>query len=259
MEPMKVFLHLGMGGIVAQCEWVFWEAVGLIVGELGVVALSVHTIPNQTIMAFCTVPYAFGVAVAIRMGVSLSISVRRTQAIVLVTSGFSTILFGLVSVLVYVYRDAIIYLFTTDDTVKELADLIWWKVSLFNLNVAIFGILAGIATGLGKQWSLGIINFVFLWLFALPMIYYTAVVLDQGLNAVWFWMNIPYLCMNITLIFLFIFTDWYQIQEKIILASDNKIKQDNNNNDCDDDDGDGDGDDDDQQGIALLILESQVK
>ena len=143
---MKGFLHLGMGGIFAQCKLFFWEAVGLVVGKLGVVALSVHTIPNQTIMAFCMVPFSFGVAVAIRMGISLPVSVRRTQAIVLATSGFSLVLFGLVSGAVYVYRDAIIALFTTDDAVKELAKVIWWKVSLFNLNVAIFAILAGIAT-----------------------------------------------------------------------------------------------------------------
>ena len=125
-------------------------AVGLVVGKLGVVALSVHTIPSQTIMAIWRVAFLFGVAVAIRMGISLPISIRRTQAIVLATSGFSLILFGSVSGAVYVYRNGIIALFTADDAVKELAKVIWWKVSLFNLNAAMFGILVGIATGLGK-------------------------------------------------------------------------------------------------------------
>jgi multidrug resistance protein, MATE family len=52
-RAMKEFLNLGLGGILVQSEWIFWEALGLIVGKLGVIALSVHTIPNQTIMAFC--------------------------------------------------------------------------------------------------------------------------------------------------------------------------------------------------------------
>jgi len=245
-HQIKEFLHLGMGGIVAQCEWVFWEGMGLIVGQLGVVALSVHTIPNQTIMGFCMVPFSFGVAVAIRMGVSLPISVERTQALVLVTSVFSIVLFGLISVGVYVFRNTIIHVFTNDDDVKELADLIWSEVSLFNLNVAVFGILSGVATGLGKQWQLGVINFVFLWLFGLPMIYYRAIVLDQGLEAAWFWMNIPYLCMNMALTILFLFTDWFQIQEQILLKKvDSNTKADR----CDD--GDGDDDDDQQEGIIL--------
>jgi Na+-driven multidrug efflux pump len=52
-KPMKEFMHLGIGGILVQSEWIFFEVLGLIVGKLGVIALSVHTIPNQTIMAFC--------------------------------------------------------------------------------------------------------------------------------------------------------------------------------------------------------------
>mmetsp|Transcript_7554 Transcript_7554/g.18500 ORF Transcript_7554/g.18500 Transcript_7554/m.18500 type:complete len:552 (+) Transcript_7554:103-1758(+) len=223
-DQMKEFIHLGMGGIVAQCEWIFWEAVGLVVGKLGVVALSVHTIPNQTIMAFCMVPFSFGIALAIRMGISLPISVKRTQVIVLATLIFSALLFGIASIGVNIYRDELVGFFTTDDAVKELADVVWLKVSLFNFNVAIFGILVGIATGLGKQWPLGVINFVFLWLFGLPMIYYTAVVQDQGLDAAWYWMNIPYLCMNVTLGILFVFTDWNEVQEQILDTGEKNIE-----------------------------------
>ena len=220
-ERMKEFLRLGIGGVLAQCEWVFWEAVGLVVGELGVVALSVHTIPNQTIMAFCMVPFASGIALAIRMGISLPISVVRTQTLVLGILGCSTLFFGIVSIGVYVYEAQIVGFFTTDNDVKELAEVVWPEVALFNFNVAIFGILVGVATGLGEQWSLGIINFVFLWLFGLPMIYYTAIVKDEGLNAAWFWMNIPYLCMNTTLGILFVFfTDWNQIQDQILQANE---------------------------------------
>ncbi len=234
--------------MVSQSEWVFWEALGLIVGKLGIVALSVHTIPNQTIMALCMVssvfflrlmrhlvrdcrlvvlmitfpscthqvPFAFGVAVAIRMGVSLPLSVRRTQWIVLTTTAGSAVLFGVLTVLVYFRSDVIISIFTTNDVVKELAHAIWYKVCLFSMNVSIFGILAGVATGLGLQWSLGVINLVWLWAFGLPVIYYSAIMKDGGLQSVWTWINVPYLAMNLCLIFLFSITDWYKVQERII-------------------------------------------
>ena len=130
--------------------------------------------------------------------------------------GCSTVVFGLVSILVYFLSDWMIAMFTTDDDVKELAHLIWWKVCLFNFNVAIFGILCGIATGLAKQWSLGAINLFFLWIFpGLPMIYYTTIILHQGLDAAWTWVNVPYMCMNVALVVLFLFTDWHAVQEKI--------------------------------------------
>lgn len=215
---------LGFGGVVAQCEWVFWEAVGLLVGSLGVVALSVHTIPNQTIMTFCMIPFSFGIALAIRMGISLPISVRRTKIIVILTLLFSIFVFGFVSIGVYIYRHSIVAVFSSDPQVQELAEIIFIKVAIFNFNVAIFAILAGVATGLGKQWPLGVINFIFLWIFGLPIIYYKAILCHEGLNAVWYWMNIPYLCMNITLCILFVYSDWYKIQKQIINKNNNNVE-----------------------------------
>jgi hypothetical protein len=61
--------------------------------------------------------------------------------------------------------------------------------------------------------------------------YYTAIVRDKGLDAAWFWMNIPYLCMNVTLFVMFVFTDWHQIQEQILLAGEKKNTEDNDDND----------------------------
>lgn len=54
-KPMTEYIYLGTGGILAQSEWVFWEALGLVVGVLGVLELSAHTILNQTIMALIQV------------------------------------------------------------------------------------------------------------------------------------------------------------------------------------------------------------
>lgn len=162
------------------------------------------------------VPFSFGVALAVRMGVTLPLSVRRTKMIVGVVLGCSTVVFGLVSILVYFVSDWMIAMFTTNEDVKELAHLIWWKVCLFNFNVAIFGILCGVSTGLAKQWSLGAINLFFLWIFpGLPMIYYTTIILNQGLNAAWTWLNVPYICMNVCLVIMFLCTDWHAVQERI--------------------------------------------
>jgi Na+-driven multidrug efflux pump len=136
--------------------------------------------------------------------------------IVGVVLGCSTVVFGLVSILVYFVSDWMIAMFTTNEDVKELAHLIWWKVCLFNFNVAIFGILCGVSTGLAKQWSLGAINLFFLWIFpGLPMIYYTTIILNQGLNAAWTWLNVPYICMNVCLVIMFLCTDWHAVQERI--------------------------------------------
>ena len=228
LEPTKLreFVSLGLGGIMAQCEWVFWEALGLIVGKLGIVAMTVHTIPNQIVMNVSTVPISFGVALAVRMGISLPSSVRRTQHIAVVVTLISLALFGVVSILLYVYRTFFIEIFVDPNSgadgreVFDLAELIWSKVSFYNLNIALFGILAGISNGLGKQWDLGMINVFFLWVFGMPIIYYTTIIKENGgLQDAWLWMNIAYIGINGTLIVVFCTADWYKIQEKILSRS----------------------------------------
>mmetsp|Transcript_19827 Transcript_19827/g.35744 ORF Transcript_19827/g.35744 Transcript_19827/m.35744 type:complete len:533 (+) Transcript_19827:64-1662(+) len=220
LGPLVDFLHLGAGGCLAQIEWVFWEALGLVAGLISVESLSTHQIANQTIMALCMPPFSFGTAVAVRMGVSLPVSIQRTQYLVYATLLFSVITFGIVSVLVYVWRDVIFGIFTNDAEVQELADKVWADVCLFSLNVAVFGVLVGVATGLGKQWALGFTNSFCMFVIGLPLIYYTSITLDGGLEALWRWVNVPYLFMNIALAILFIATDWQKIQKEILLKDD---------------------------------------
>ena len=66
------------------------------------------------------------------------------------------------------------------------------------------------------QWTLGAINFFFLWIFGIPITYYFALVRGGGLASVWTWINVPYTCMNIALIIIFIMADWQEVHEKII-------------------------------------------
>ena len=91
------------------------------------------------------------------------------------------------------------------------------QVSWYNLNLALFGILAGVASGLGKQWDLGFINTFFLMIFGLPVIYYTTIIREGGgLDDVWFWMNICYAGINGSLIAVFVSADWYKIRDEIL-------------------------------------------
>ena len=215
-DSMMMYLDLGVGGILAQSEWIFWEALGLVVGKLGVVALSVHTIPNQVTMALCLAPFSAATALAIRMGVTLPVSVSHAKKIAVACIILVTIFFTLVNAVVYVRADWIIGFFTTDPDVVHLANEIWWKVVVFNIEISLFAILTGVATGLGMQWTLGWVNLFWLWIFGLPAVYYFAVLRDGGLDSAWTWINFPYIGMSLTLISLFAFkADWDRIAEEI--------------------------------------------
>jgi MATE family multidrug resistance protein len=214
-ENMMEYLYLGAGGILGQSEWIFWEALGLIVGRLGVVPLTAHDIPNNIIMAIFQIPYALGIALTIRIGTTISESVTRAKKIALATLIATTALFGLVSIILYVKAESVIRIFTFDEDVIELSKSVWWKVCTYNLNVAVFGVLSGISTGLGYQWTFGAVNFFFLWVVGIPVTMHHAVILGGGLDAAWTWINAPYLGINLCLLIIFARTDWNAVRDKI--------------------------------------------
>jgi multidrug resistance protein, MATE family len=227
-QPLMTYLSLGAGGMFAQSEWIFWEALGLIIGLTGVLGLSAHTVANQVIMLSFVCPYAFGTALAIRMGIKLSQkvdnnihsappdSVRQTQRMVMITVGLSTTMFVAATMLLYILRLRFYSFFTTEPEVIALVERIWWKVCVFGINCSVFAQLIGVVTGLGMQWYLGSVNFFFLYGFGLPVTYYSTITLGGGLEAAWTCINVPYALMNITLLGIFFFTDWHKIQEKIL-------------------------------------------
>mmetsp|Transcript_13334 Transcript_13334/g.20966 ORF Transcript_13334/g.20966 Transcript_13334/m.20966 type:complete len:591 (-) Transcript_13334:68-1840(-) len=226
-DKMMEYLYLGAGGILVQSEWVYWEALSLIVGRLGVVPLTAHAIPNNLIMAMCQIPFAAGTALAIRMGTTISESVTRAKAIALVTLLVTTVLFGLVSIVLYVKADALIRIFTYDEEVIALSKTVWWKVCTYNLNVTVFAILSGVSTGLGRQWTFGAANFFFLWVVGIPVTIYHALILGGGLDAAWTWVNAPYVGINVTLLVIFFGgTDWNAVKDKINNYSNDEINDD---------------------------------
>lgn len=220
-KPLKEFASLGCGGMLSQSEWIYWEALGLIVGKLGVLELTAHTIPIQAINVLNITAFPLGTALAIRMGLNLSQTggskiVQHTQKVVVVAVMMTVAVFGLLTILMGLYQESIFSLFTTEPNVIALVQKLWWKVCLFNMNISIFAMLAGVGVGLGKQWSLGAVNFFFLWVFGVPAAYFATITLEGGLDAAWTCMNISYLTINVALLVLFSKADWLGIHEKIV-------------------------------------------
>jgi len=135
-KPMMDYLHLGVGGMLSQSEWIYWEALGLMVGTIGVEALAAHTIPSQVTMITCQFPFAFGTSLTIRMGHVLSNSVDHAKQIVCGTIAVSVILFATVSVGVYLASDIFCSVFTSDKEVIVLAKSVWLKVRRHTLHKA---------------------------------------------------------------------------------------------------------------------------
>ncbi|CAB9512011.1 toxin extrusion protein 1 [Seminavis robusta] len=215
-EPLVHFVRLGLGGMLCSCEWIYWEILVLMAGSLGVVPLSAQTIANMVVEVFFMLPIGVGIGLTIRIGATLSVSVARAQVLAMASLFFGTIAFALLSMVVYYQQNLIVSFFTVEPDVIEACRAIWWKVALLNFNCGIYGIVTGIATGLGMQWTLGIASLVALVVLGLPLAYYFAIVQGGGLSAIWFWMNPPYALVSFILLICFTKVDWNAIAADIM-------------------------------------------
>jgi MATE family multidrug resistance protein len=191
------------------------EILSLIIGTLGVIPLSVHTIPTQVIMLTFMLPLSLGIALAVRLGATLPVSVLRAKQTVKDCLLLSVIVFGAFSVLMYTERYAIYGLFTSSPSVIAGCEEIWWHVSLYYFFLSMFGVKMGVCIGLGMQWILGVTTIVILWIFGLPAAYYIAIVQGAGLNGAWSTIWPPYVVINFILAVAFIRSDWHTIASDI--------------------------------------------
>mmetsp|Transcript_15781 Transcript_15781/g.24027 ORF Transcript_15781/g.24027 Transcript_15781/m.24027 type:complete len:221 (-) Transcript_15781:285-947(-) len=204
--------------------------MGTIVGMMGVIPLSVHTIPAVAVSLTFNIPLSIGNALSVRLGKTLPVSVPRA-----IWLSFGTYIFGLLVLLMVcasldIWRESVLAFFTNEAVVKEGCEEIWPDVVAFIFHIGIFALNLGISNGLGKQMVIGAWTVIFLWILGLPLIYYTAIVQGGGLTKLWHWLYLPYLLVNIIMSFNFIF-DWEELGKEIRIREklDSPINHDETN------------------------------
>jgi Na+-driven multidrug efflux pump len=185
------------------------------VGVLGVLSLSIHAVPTQVIMMSFMLPLSAAIALSVRLGVLLPQNVARSKKVVVVTYIVCTIVFALHAYALYAFRMPIIRIFAHETNVIDGCERIWWKVCTHFFLLSLFGVNAGIATGLGMQWTLGCVTFCFLWFVALPGAWYYGIHVHASIDVVWTWLILPYVFMNLVLWIAFVRQDWYRISNDI--------------------------------------------
>ena len=213
-RPLWQFVCLGLGGILASSSWIYWETLTFLIGStLGPKALSIHVIPTQVLCLAYMIPQGVGIALGIRLGSLLgTANNQRAKKLARQVYLVSLIVFGIMSCLLYVGRNAIFALFTTQDDVLKGVNAIWTTVCFYFFNTSMFGITMGIATALRMQWILGAITFFALWFVGLPCVYYFGISVEGqvgivGLRAIWQCMPWPYLFINTIMAIAFVTTN----------------------------------------------------
>jgi Na+-driven multidrug efflux pump len=162
-------------------------------------------------------PYGVGGALAIRVGATLPHSVKRAKQLAWGCLLVSTVLSGLVSMALYWYRHVIYRIFTKEQDVIDGCEEIWWMVSLYYFILTVFAINMGISTGLGTQWTDGIITVVFIWTIGFPGAYYFAILQHGGLVIAWYWIWPPYAGIDVFLLAFLVWKDWHEVSALIRL------------------------------------------
>jgi MATE family multidrug resistance protein len=214
-DPMKLYLSLGLGGVLSASEWVYWEMIGIMIGILGPLPLAVHTIPNQVIMVAFMVPLGIGIALSIRLGQVLPRSPKKAKQLVFYTYVGSFIVVSFISVWLYIYRDFIFHIFTNEQDVLDGCESIWPQVVFYNWTLSMTAIAMGVSAGLGMQWTLGVVTFVCLWVIGMPALWYFAVYREGGLVVAWNCIYPPYISLNALMCCNFYFADWDAISHSI--------------------------------------------
>ena len=214
-EPLLAYFSLGMGGIVAMSEWIYWEAMTLAIGTLGVVPLSVHAITIQVVTTMFMGPMSLAIALSIRIASTLPQNVEHAKQLAIGTMIAGTLLFGTLAWVLYLVQEFVFHIFTSEEDVLAQCRAIWWHVCHYFLHLSVYVLFRGIATGLGMQWTLGLVTFVALWFFGLPTAYFFGIYQAGTLEATWFWYAPPYIAMNVVLLSIFVTTDWHKISQQV--------------------------------------------
>ena len=188
MRLLRRFLDLGLqGGLMMGLEAWSFELQTILAGLLGQTALDAHTI-MLTVASFTFVAFPFGISIAasIRIGNLLgaqkpSRACAAMWASILLGVGFM----GGSGLLIFLFRDGIGSVFTTDEAVNRLVAIIAPIAALFSLVDGLVGVCGGVFRGLGRQRAVTLINVVAFWLLGVPLGAIFAFPLHMGVTALW--------------------------------------------------------------------------
>jgi Na+-driven multidrug efflux pump len=182
---------------------------------MGPIALSAHCVACQVLCLLYMLPQGVGVAMAVRlssvvaMASSSTTTTTKPKVLVMACLAVSTLVFAMVSGALYLARDIVLGLFTTEDAVVVEAQNIWGMVCWYNFNTSMFGIHFGIATALGMQRVMGLVTVVALWACAFPIMYWRSFASHAAsLGTVWECLWPPYLAINLIMSLVLLARDW---------------------------------------------------
>lgn len=167
-------IHLAIPGLIMlEAEFLAFEILTLMASYLGTVALAAQSIGSTMASLTYQIPFAIGIAASTRianyLGAGLSRSAERATNVALAFgAAVSMVNFSVL----YFFAEAIGRLFTGDEEVISLVELIMWLIACMQVTDAINANSAGCLRGQGQTKIGGIVNLVLYYVIGLPLALY---------------------------------------------------------------------------------------
>merc|ERR1719433_1025049 len=146
---------------------------------------------------------SFGVSIGLTTRAGVLLAEGRWElswAVSKVTCSLAACLIVFYVTMMYIFRDQIVGLYTTDPAVVEKINEIWPWVCLFSSQDGTYIMAMGLNKAMGKQKYTAGATIFWLWCVMIPSSYYFAVVQGYGLKAILMSMVFGYMLYNCTLI-----------------------------------------------------------
>uniref|UniRef100_A0AAX7UZ03 Multidrug and toxin extrusion protein n=1 Tax=Astatotilapia calliptera TaxID=8154 RepID=A0AAX7UZ03_ASTCA len=223
LQEWGPFARLAVPSMLMLClEWWVVEVGGFLAGVISEAELGAHLISYElTVTAYMVTPIALGFASAasVRVGNALgagNIEQAKLSCKVPIICAFIIACF--VSIIFGVSKDVIGYIFTSDDILQRVSDLML-IFSFLHLGDAIAAVAGGVVRGVGKQSVGALCNLVGYYFIGLPT--GVSLMFAAKMGVVGFWTGLT-VCVFVQSIFFITFLcklDWKKAAEETPIST----------------------------------------
>jgi len=186
-EYLKELLQIGVPiGISSTMEVTMFAVVSLLASTISTLAVAAHQVAINFAAMMFMIPFGLSVAISARVGNSIG-KKRPGEARFrgFIGVGVSCCIMACTALLMFLFPEAIISIYTDDTSVTELAVQLLFMAAIFQLSdglqVSGFGALRGIKDTKVPMY----VNLVAYWILGIPIAYTMGFIYDFGAPGLW--------------------------------------------------------------------------
>ncbi|CAN6623308.1 ethionine resistance-conferring protein 1 [Trichomonascus vanleenenianus] len=211
----KPMLKLAIpGAIMYEAEWLAFEIVTIASSRLGTTVMAAQSIIGNICSLAFQIPLSLGLAASTRTGNligSRSIKSVKIASRVAVQSSSVTAIFNASTM--YLLRYQLGAIFSNDADVIQVVAATIPYAAVFQLSDSLNCVTGGILRGQGRQFIGGVLNVIFYYVLAIPLAFFAAFVLKEGLVGLWVGLVLGLSCVAILQMYFVLTSNWKRFIE----------------------------------------------